>query len=47
MTPWTAFDKIASALWVIALCSVAVTGRTFGLWPWLQRKVLALVARVR
>jgi hypothetical protein len=47
MTDWTAFDKIAGALWVIAGCAVAVTGRTFGLWCWLRRKVLALVARVR
>jgi 8-oxo-dGTP pyrophosphatase MutT (NUDIX family) len=36
VTPFNHFAVIAYALVVVALCSLAVTLRTFGVWRWLK-----------
>lgn len=41
------FTVIAYSMAILAGCSVAVTGRTFGLWRWLIAKTLALRSEVR
>jgi hypothetical protein len=34
--PFSDFRLMALALWLIALCSLAVTLRTFGFWRWVK-----------
>jgi hypothetical protein len=34
--PFSDFRLMAVALWLVALCSLAVTLRTFGFWRWLK-----------
>jgi hypothetical protein len=38
MAPFSHFQIIAYSLAVIAVCTVAVTLRTFGFWKWLAAK---------
>jgi hypothetical protein len=36
--PFSDFRLMAVALWLVALCSLAVTLRTFGFWRWVKYK---------